>query len=100
MMRDRLGNIVRFEIDRLFNGAVDVDWLQKDAPKAERAATSFVFHGPGTHGVAASVAEGTGHRLVDTATFAADVAEDLVNPGSRPFTLAIASYGSASRTLQ
>ncbi|MBR4258825.1 MAG: hypothetical protein IKQ17_07335 [Kiritimatiellae bacterium] len=99
MMNDRLGNIVRFEIDRLFNGAVDVDWLQKDAPKAERAAGSFVFHGPGTHGVAAAVAEGTGHRLVDTATFAADVAEDLANPGSRPFTLAIASYGSGKSHL-
>lgn len=98
-MKDTLGKLVRFEIDRLFNGAVDVDWLQKDASKAARAATAFVFHGPGTHGVASSVAEGTGHRLVDTATFAASVAADLANPGSRPFTLAIASYGSGKSHL-
>lgn len=98
-MKDTLGKLVRFEIDRLFNGAVDVDWLQKDVSKAARAATAFVFHGPGTHGVAASVAEGTGHRLVDTATFATGVAADLANPGSQPFTLAIASYGSGKSHL-
>ena len=98
-MKDTLGNRVRFEIDRLFNGAVDVDWLQNDSDKASRAARAFVFHGPGTHGVAASVTEGTGHRLVDTATFAADIASDLANPGSRPFTLAIASYGSGKSHL-
>ena len=98
-MKDKLSNLVRFEIDRLFNGAVDVDWLQTDSGKATRAAESFVFHGPGTHGVAASVTEGTGHRLIDTATFAAHVANDLANPGSRPFTLAIASYGSGKSHL-
>lgn len=98
-MKDTLENLVRFEIDRLFNGAVDVDWLQNDAAKAARAATAFVFHGPGTHGVAASVTEGTGHRLVDTATFTADSAADLAHPGSRPFTLAIASYGSGKSHL-
>lgn len=98
-MKDTLGNLVRFEIGRLFNGAVDVDWLQNDSEKAARAATAFVFHGPGTHGVAASVTEGTGHWLVDTATFAADIAADLANPGSRPFTLAIASYGSGKSHL-
>lgn len=98
-MNETLGNLVRFEIDRLFNGAVDVDWLRSDPGKAARAAVSFVFHGPGTHGVASSVAEGTGHRLIDTASFVADVAEDLANPGSRPFTLAIASYGSGKSHL-
>lgn len=98
-MNGKLCDLVRFEIDRLFNGAVDVDWLQSDEAKASRAASAFVFHGPGTHGVASSVAEGTGHRLIDTATFAAGVAADLANPGSRPFTLAIASYGSGKSHL-
>ncbi len=98
-MNDKLCNLVTFEIDRLFNGAVDVDWLIKDRSKAERAATSYVFHGPGTHGVAASIAEGTGHKLVDTATFTASVVSELVNPGSRPFILAIASYGSGKSHL-
>ncbi len=98
-MNGKLGNFVCFEIDRLFNGAVDVDWLQDDEVKASRAAKAFVFHGPGTHGVASSVAEGTGHRLIDTATFTAGVTADLANPGSRPFTLAIASYGSGKSHL-
>lgn len=98
-MNDKLSKLASFEIDRLFNGAVDVDWLQTDVDKASRAAMSFVFHGPGTHGVASSVAEGTGHRLIDTATFAVDVAADLANPDSRPFTLAIASYGSGKSHL-
>ena len=98
-MNGKLCDLVRFEIDRLFNGAVDVDWLQSDEAKASRAASAFVFHGPGTHGVASSVAVGTGHRLIDTATFAAGVAADLANPGSRPFTLAIASYGSGKSHL-
>lgn len=98
-MNDKLCNLVSFDIGRLFNGAVDVDWLLKDQNKAAKAAASFVFHGPGTHGVASAVADGTGHRLVDTASFTAGVSSDLANPGSRPFTLAIASYGSGKSHL-
>ena len=98
-MNDKLCNLVSFEIDRLFNGAVNVDWIFKDHAKAEKAATSFVFHGPGTHSVAATIADGTGHRLVDTATFVANVVSELASPGNRPFVLAIASYGSGKSHL-
>ena len=38
-MNGKLCDLVRFEIDRLFNGAVDVDWLQSDEAKASRAAS-------------------------------------------------------------
>ena len=42
---------------------------------------------------------GTGHRLIDTASFAAGVAAEVANPGKRPFVLAIASYGSGKSHL-
>ena len=38
-MNGKICDLVRFEIDRLFNGAVDVDWLQSDEAKASRAAS-------------------------------------------------------------
>ena len=41
-MNGKLCDLVRFEIDRLFNGAVDVDWLQNNEAKASRAAVAFV----------------------------------------------------------
>ena len=48
-----LNELVTYDISRLFNGAVDVDWLVNDSGKAIRAAQSFVFHGPAYHETAA-----------------------------------------------
>jgi len=89
-----LKDVVRFDFDRLFNGAVDVDWLLSDKAKADRAATAFVFHGPSYHGVSQKDVDSTGHKLVDSASFCYNVISNLVSDKSQPFSLAIAGFGS------
>lgn len=89
-----LKDVVRFDFDRLFNGAVDVDWLLSDPVKAERAATAFVFHGPTYHGVSQSDVVGTGHKLIDSASFFQTTIDNLASQEEHPFSLAIAGFGS------
>ncbi len=89
-----LKDVVRFNFDRLFNGAVDVDWLLSDPQKASRAASAFVFHGPSYHGVSQKDVIGTGHALIDSASFFQTVIDNLVSEQEHPFSLAIAGFGS------
>ncbi len=95
----RLGEIVSFRRDLLFNGAVQIDWLESNPKLARKAAVHFAFHGPSYHGVDR---EGRGSELppVDTATFTLDIIERLI--GGRaddPFALAIAGYGTGKSHL-
>lgn len=88
---------VRFVSERLFDGAVSVDWLQNNQQKAELVADSFVFHGPAYHGVSAN--ETPGYRLIDTATFFRNTLYNIQSGKGKPFTLAIAGYGSGKSHL-
>lgn len=45
-----LSDIIRFRRDLLFQGAVQVGWLETDPELAKKAAEHFVFHGPQYHG--------------------------------------------------
>ena len=45
---------IKFRKDLLFNGAVQVGWLESDPLMAEKVSKHYVFHGPDYHGVAAS----------------------------------------------
>lgn len=98
-MKERLEDLVSFDIDRLFNGAIDVDWLVDGSGKAERAAASFVFHGPGSHGVSQKDVGDTAHRLIDTASFVRRVVSRVESPTGNAFTLAIAGFGSGKSHL-
>ena len=99
-MRDWLKNIISFRADRLFDGAVDVDWFLHDKAKANLAAESFVFHGPAYHGVSQSdVGTEHGHRLIDSATFAYNILRRCNGSDDQPFTLAIAGYGTGKSHL-
>ncbi|RLB74094.1 MAG: hypothetical protein DRH03_02155, partial [Deltaproteobacteria bacterium] len=70
-MRLTLHDIIKFRGDRLFNGAVSIDWFLTDGEKRRKAAESFVFHGPKYHGVTQDdIGHAHGHRLQDTASFA------------------------------
>ena len=89
-----LNSVVKFDIGRLFNGAIDVDWLISDPSKAERAAQSFVFHGPAYHGVMQKDIASSGHRLIDSASFFKDTIARLSEDCDQPFTVAIAGFGS------
>ncbi len=96
----RLQDIVNFQSDRLFQGAVSIDWFLTDIQKRKKAAQSFVFHGPQYHGVTqADVGTTHGHHLQDTATFARAVIRSCFELEDQPFTLAIAGYGTGKSHL-
>lgn len=99
-MKDRLKDIISFRADRLFDGAVDVDWFLHDKAKANLVAESFVFHGPAYHGVSQrDVGTEHGHRLIDSATFVHNILRRCSGSDDQPFTLAIAGYGTGKSHL-
>ena len=99
-MRLTLHDIVKFRGDRLFNGAVSIDWFLTDGEKRQKAAESFVFHGPKYHGVTQDdIGHAHGHRLQDTANFARKIVRRHCGLEDQPFTLAISGYGTGKSHL-
>lgn len=99
-MQLTLQDIVKFRGDRLFHGAVNIDWFLSDEEKRRKASEAFVFHGPKYHGVSQDdVGHAHGHRLVDTASFARQVIRRCCGLDDQPFTLAIAGYGTGKSHL-
>lgn len=99
-MTMKLSDLVRFQSERLFQGAVNLDWFLTDPSRRESAARAFVFHGPQYHGVKQEdIGTGHGHRLQDTASFARDVVRSCCGAHEQPFTLAIAGYGTGKSHL-
>lgn len=99
-MTDTLSSFVRFRGDRLFNGAVNVDWFGSDESRTQDAASAFVFHGPTYHGVSQmDVGVSHGHRLQDTASFAQSIVRRCYGIEDQPFSLAIAGYGTGKSHL-
>lgn len=99
-MATLLQDIVKFRGDRLFHGAVNVDWFNTDMQKRRAAAESFVFHGPEYHGVSqADVGSAHGHNLQDTASFTRSIVQRCYGVDDQPFTLAIAGYGTGKSHL-
>lgn len=95
-----LHDIVKFRGDRLFNGAVNIDWFLTDGEKRRKAAESFVFHGPKYHGVTQDdIGHAHGHQLQDTASFARKIVRRCSGLEDQPFTLAIAGYGTGKSHL-
>ena len=96
----KLNDIVKFRGDRLFNGAVNIDWYLSDPAKALEAGKAFVFHGPGYHGVLQDeVGFDHGHSLIDTASIAKTILKRSYGFEDVPFTLAIAGYGTGKSHL-
>lgn len=99
-MPQRLSDIVRFRGDRLFNGAVSINWFGADPARCRAASEAFVFHGPQYHGVQQQdVGTGHGYKLMDTASFARAVVRRCYGQEDQPFTLAIAGYGTGKSHL-
>ena len=99
-MENRLGDIIRFQSERLFEGAVNLDWLLDDPDRSVEAASAFVFHGPTYHGVSqGEVGVSHGHSLQDTASFTYSIVRSCVGLDEKPFSLAIAGYGTGKSHL-
>ena len=96
----KLNELVAFRRDLLFNGAVQIGWLEHNPEQADKAAEHFVFHGPDYHGVSETEID-TVHPLIDTARFSAHIIETLNNDTAQtdPFALAIAGWGTGKSHL-
>ncbi len=96
----KLSDVIQFRGDRIFHGAVSLDWLWTHPKLSQAAAESFIFHGPSYHGVAQQdIGTAHGHRLQDTASFTRAVLRRCHGLESAPFTLAIAGYGTGKSHL-
>lgn len=96
----KLADLISFRSDLLFNGAVQIGWLESDLSQANKAAEHYIFHGPDYHGVSQSDFEDTTHKLVDTSYFTLDILERLNGKSKEwPFVLAIAGYGTGKSHL-
>lgn len=101
----KIRDIVHFNAEHFFEGAVQLRWMDERPAQAELAAESFVFHGPRYHGVSDAESEGIegGYRLKDSASFVRDLLSsihagmhgDEVNP----YWLVVAGYGSGKSHL-
>lgn len=93
----QVADLIQFRSDLFFEGAVQLLWVDENAPRADAAGRSFVFHGPRYHGVSADGRRDEAYRLTDTATLAADLLSRMTDGHAgqaNPFSLAIAGYGS------
>ena len=101
----QIGDIVRFQEQRFFNGAVQLGWVQNRPRLATEAARAFVFHGPRYHGAGDGDASGIerAYRLKDTAGFVHDLLAAMSGAASgaevNPYWLAVAGYGSGKSHL-
>jgi hypothetical protein len=99
-MSFKLSDVVRFKNEKIFEGAVSLDWLIKNPELAKKAAVSFVFHGPDYHGVLKdSISSSDGHNLQDTVSFTHSIVKNCSGLSDTPFNLAIAGYGTGKSHL-
>jgi hypothetical protein len=99
-MSELLKDVVGFRGDRLFDGAVNMDWFENDPGRRDLASSAFVFHGPDYHGVSQKdVGASHGHHLIDTANFTRSIVRQCHGLDEQTFTLAIAGYGTGKSHL-
>ena len=95
----KVSQIVSFSKESFFNGAVQTEWFYDDT-KVGAIAESYVFHGPKYYGVSDSDVAAGGHRLLDTASFAKNLANKLYSEKpDNSFVMTIAGYGTGKSHL-
>lgn len=92
-------DLVHFSKERCFNGAVQTEWFY-DRERVKNVVESYVFHGPKYFGVSESDLDLGGHKLIDTASFALNIAEKLNEEQPiNSFVMTIAGYGAGKSHL-
>lgn len=95
----KVKELVRFNKEAFFNGAVQMEWFY-DTARVKDVAESYVFHGPKYYGVSDTDAGVGGHKLMDTASFAKKIAEKLyAERADNYFVMTIAGYGTGKSHL-
>jgi len=95
----KLNEVISFRSDKLFQGAIDLDWLNLAPQKSNEAALAYVFHGPNYHGITqASIGTEHGYTLKDTVSFVRDIlSTDKLKQNN--LNLVIAGYGAGKSHL-
>lgn len=92
-------DIVNFNRDNYYNGAVQMEWFY-DEKKVGKIAKSYVFHGPKYYGVSSNDVKTGEHKLLDTASFTKIISDKLCgNNTNNNFVLTIAGYGTGKSHL-
>ena len=95
----KVSQIVSFSKENFFNGAVQTEWFYDDTKVAD-IAESYVFHGPKYYGVSDADVTAGNHKLLDTASFAENLANKLYNTKpDNSFVMTIAGYGTGKSHL-
>ncbi|MEE1136953.1 MAG: hypothetical protein U0M02_00540 [Acutalibacteraceae bacterium] len=95
----KVSQIVSFSKESFFNGAVQTEWFYDDS-KVGAIAESYVFHGPKYYGVSNTDVSAGAHRLLDTASFAKNLADKLYcSKPDNSFVMTIAGYGTGKSHL-
>ena len=95
----QIRELVQFSKERCFNGAVQTEWFY-DSERVEKVVESYVFHGPKYFGVSERDVNLGGHKLIDTASFALNIAKKLeAEQPDNNFVLTIAGYGAGKSHL-
>ncbi|WP_281715757.1 hypothetical protein [Alteromonas sp. CyTr2] len=101
----KIGSIVTFDDELFFDGAVQLSWFERRKEQAQRAAQSFVFHGPRYHGANDAATDGvdSSYQLKDTASFTRELIGSLLSgergQDTNPYWLVVAGYGSGKSHL-
>lgn len=91
--------LVNFNRENYYNGAVQTEWFYDEA-RVERIAASYVFHGPKYYGVSSNDVNTGEHKLLDTASFAKIISDKLCGENTaNNFVLTIAGYGTGKSHL-
>lgn len=95
----KVKDLVQFNKEDFFNGAVQTDWFY-DPARVREVAEHYVFHGPKYYGVSDADVGTGGHKLMDTASFAKRITEKLyTEKPDNCFVMTIAGYGTGKSHL-
>lgn len=94
----KLKDILKFNKDKYFGGAVQANWFY-DAERVGAIADSYVFHGPKYHGVSGQEWRNASYKLNDTATYAMKLMKRASETESNRFCMTIAGYGTGKSHL-
>ena len=94
----KIGDILAFNKERTFNGAIQAEWLY-DKKLAHEIGTSYVFHGPKYYGVSDQDLQIGEHKLMDTISFTTMLADRLTGRNPNGFVMTIAGYGTGKSHL-
>ena len=94
----KINDILAFNRERYFNGAIQAEWFY-DPQLSREIAASYVFHGQRYYGVSDRDVQAGEHKLMDTIRFAAMVSDRIMGRSVSGFIMTIAGYGTGKSHL-